>query len=56
MKTKVTFDGQTGEETLGSEVRLKWMTESAGEGKSYENIIYTYLLGEKLSGSELCLS
>ena len=39
-KNKVTFDGQTGEEPCESEVRLKLMTESAGEGKGYESIIY----------------
>ena len=32
-KSKVTFDGQTGEATLGSEVRLRLINESAGKGK-----------------------
>ena len=32
-KSKVTFDGQTVEATLGSEVRLRLINESAGEGK-----------------------
>ena len=39
-KNKVTFDGQTGEETLESEVRIKSISESAGEGKGYESNIY----------------